>query len=414
MHKPWIRDLPRYVPGVAPKVGEEGKLSSNESVLAPPDRVLRAVLDAARRLNRYPDPLASGLREVLARKMGLSEDAILVGNGSDELIYLLAMAYLGPGSKVVVADPPYLMDEIASRALGPEVVRVPLDGYRHDLNAMAEVEADVAFIPNPHNPTGTAVPLAEFERFLDTSGAELVIVDEAYVDFADDPRGMSSLRLIKATGRVVVLRTLSKLYGLAGARVGYMMAPPEIVETLRKIRAPFSVNALAQAAAEAVLSDEGYAEKTRLLVRESRDRSCLRAGRVPRGPFAVQLRARKGIGREGTPPKAGERRHRGKARLRAKYCRARTGLGCPPQGNRAFGRCTLGMKTRETSPRASLLGKGRRSGVSGQTAAFASSRCISSFISLTQIFSSSYSVIQNCGKGRGVVAKTSLPEGRCG
>jgi histidinol-phosphate aminotransferase len=272
MHKPWIRDLPRYVPGVAPKVGEEGKLSSNESFPAPPDRVLRAVLDAARRLNRYPDPLASGLREVLAGKMGVSEDAILVGNGSDELIYLLAMAYLGPGSKVVVADPPYLMHEIASRALGAEVVRVPLDDYRHDLDAMAEVEADVAFIPNPHNPTGTAVPLAEIEHFLDTSGAELVIVDEAYVDFADDPQGMSSLRLIKATGRVVVLRTLSKLYGLAGARVGYMMAPPEIVETLRKIRAPFSVNALAQAAAEAVLSDEGYAEKTRLLVRENRDR----------------------------------------------------------------------------------------------------------------------------------------------
>jgi histidinol-phosphate aminotransferase len=256
---------------VAPKVGEEGKLSSNESPLAPSERVLDAVAAAARRLNRYPDPLATGLRGSLARRLGVPEDSILIGNGSDELIYLLAIAYLGPGSKVVLADPPYLMDEIASRALGAEVIRVPLDGYRHDLDAMSEVEAEVAFIPNPHNPTGTALPRAEIERFLNASRAELVVADEAYVDFADDPQGLTSLPLV-GTGRVVVLRTLSKLYGLAGARVGYMVASPEIVETLRKIRAPFSVNSLAQAAAEAVLGEEGYADHTRLVVRDSRDR----------------------------------------------------------------------------------------------------------------------------------------------
>jgi histidinol-phosphate aminotransferase len=210
----------------------------------------------------------------LATRIGVSEDAILVGNGSDELIYLLATAYLGPGSKVIAADPPYLMNEIASRTLGAEVVRVPMEGYRHNLPIMAKVEADLAFVPNPHNPTGTAVCRAEIERFLEVSVVDLVVVDEAYIDFADDPEGTTALDLVDS-GRVVVLRTFSKLYGLAGARVGYMVASPEVVGTLRRIRAPFSVNALAQAAAEAVLREEGYAEKIRLLVRESRDRMAI-------------------------------------------------------------------------------------------------------------------------------------------
>ena len=269
--KPWVADLPEYVPGTAPVAGEEGKLSSNESPVGPPEGVLDAVLCAARRLNRYPDPLASGLRASLARRLGVPAEAVLVGNGSDELIHLIALAYLGLGSRVVVADPPYLMDEISARAMGAEVVRVPLADYRHDLAAMAEVDADLAFVPNPHNPSGTTVSRSGLERFVDASPADLVVVDEAYMDFADDPDGTTALPLTR-TGRVAVIRTFSKLYGLAGARIGYVVAAPETVAQLRKVRAPFSVNALAQAAAEAALEDDGHAEKVRLTVRAGREK----------------------------------------------------------------------------------------------------------------------------------------------
>lgn len=269
--KPWIADLPEYVPGKAAKRDAAGKLSSNESPFAPSEHILEAVSKAGRSLNRYPDPLATEVREALAEKLWVSEKSILVGNGSDELIYLIALAYLSSESRVVVADPPYLMQEIAGRALGAKVVKVPLKNYRHDLVAMSEIDADLAFIPNPHNPSGTVVSQAEIERFLETSSIGLVIVDEAYVDFVDDLERTSSLPLV-ASGRVAVLRTFSKLYGLAGARIGYMVAPSEIVGTLRKLRPPFSVNALGQAAAFAALGETESVEEIRLLVREIRKR----------------------------------------------------------------------------------------------------------------------------------------------
>lgn len=269
--KPWLDDLPAYVPG-KPAVGAvDGKLSSNESPVPPPESVLRAVAAAATVLNRYPDPLARGVTTRLAARLGVGEQCLLAGNGSDELIYLLATACFGPGARVVVAEPPYLVHEIASLAAGAEVVRVPLAGYRHDLAAMARVPADAAFIANPHNPTGTAVGRHDIEAFLRASQARLVVVDEAYIDFADDPDALSALALIDS-GRVVVLRTFSKLYGLAGARIGYMAGPGDVVETLKKLRAPFSVNSLAQAAAAASLDQPSALDEVRDSMRALRER----------------------------------------------------------------------------------------------------------------------------------------------
>lgn len=267
-YNPWLLELPRYVPGTAPAGDESGKLSSNESPFVPPLEVVRAVDAAAHRLNRYPDPLATALRERLAAMHGVDAEALLVGNGSDELIQLLAQAHLGPGARALMAEPPYLMQEIACRACGASVAKVALADYRHDLEAMAEVEAEVVFIPNPHNPTGTAVSLAEIERFLRRSRAALVIVDEAYIEFADDPDELSALALLDDP-RVAVLRTFSKLYGLAGARIGYVAADPALIERLRRIRAPFSVNALAQAAALACLDHPEASAGARAAARRS-------------------------------------------------------------------------------------------------------------------------------------------------
>jgi histidinol-phosphate aminotransferase len=224
--------------------------------------VARAVAEAAAGAHHYPDPLAGELREELARLHQVAPEQILVGNGSDELIFLLAWAYLAHGGHAVCADPAYRMDEISSQVVGALLTKVPLREWTHDLDAMALVDADIAYVVNPHNPTGTALPLSALERFADRSRAGLVVVDEAYIDFTDDPDATSAMPLARE-GRAAVLRTFSKIHGLAGLRLGYLVADAAIVATLRKIRAPFSVGALPQAAGLAALRDAGHRQAVR-------------------------------------------------------------------------------------------------------------------------------------------------------
>ena len=146
--------------------------------------------------------------------------------------------------------------------VGARLTRVPLRDWAHDLDAMTRIAADIAYLVNPHNPTGTVRSRAEIEHFAQASPAGLIVVDEAYVEFTDDPDATTCLPLV-ASGRVAVLRTFSKIYGLAGLRVGYLIADPGIITTLRKIRAPFSVGTLAQAGALAALGDPGHAAQVR-------------------------------------------------------------------------------------------------------------------------------------------------------
>ena len=265
---PRIAGLQAYVPG-RPSPGEDGSLASNESPFGASPKVQEAVAEAVRTLHRYPDPLAGTLRRALAREHGVDPEAVLVGNGSDELIYLLVLAY-ATGGAVVCADPPYRLDDIVPRVMGASVTKVPLKDWTHDLDAMAAVEADVAFVCNPHNPTGTTVSGAALVSFVERCRARLVVVDEAYVDFVDDPAGTTLVAA--ATGKLVVLRTFSKIFGLAGARVGYLVGSPEIVETLRKIRPPFSVGTVAQAAATAALADTAHRRWVKEQVRLGRER----------------------------------------------------------------------------------------------------------------------------------------------
>jgi histidinol-phosphate aminotransferase len=232
--------------------------------------VRAAIGRAAKEIHRYPDPLATDLRSTLASEIGSDPDEILIGSGSDELIYLLVMAY-GAGGSAVCADPPYRVHEIACLALGTDVIRVPTTEWRQDLEKMAGFDVDLAFICNPHNPTGTAHSWEEIERFVRNSPARLVVIDEAYIDFADDPVAMTAFPLV-ASGRVGVLHTFSKIGGLAGARLGYLVAAAEIVATLRRIRPSFSVSSIAQAAGQAVLADDGYRQMVRTYTLEARDR----------------------------------------------------------------------------------------------------------------------------------------------
>jgi histidinol-phosphate aminotransferase len=259
--RPWVAALDPYVPG-RPAGSADGSLASNELALGPSPTVQAAIAQAAARAHRYPSPLADDVRTAVANELGLDPDNILVGNGSDELIYLLVIAYAAMGGRIVCADPPYRMHDIVPRALGCEVTQVPLLNWTHDLPAMARVVADLAFICNPHNPSGTAVGHSEIASFATSARAGLTVVDEAYIDFADDAAGTTAVDLV-SSGRVVVMRTFSKLLGLAGLRIGYLVGPREVVATLRKVRAPFSVNSVAQSAAVAALTDDAHRRRAR-------------------------------------------------------------------------------------------------------------------------------------------------------
>lgn len=260
--RPWLDRIEPYRPG-RHAASPLGSLASNESALGASPRVVEAVVRAVAEVSRYPSPLADTLRGEIAVRHDVDPDQVLVGNGSDELIYLLAMAYLAQGGRVVCADPAYRIDEISAHVVDAQVTKVPLRDYEHDLEAMASVAADIAYVVNPHNPTGTIRSRRDVERFVQAASAELVVVDEAYVDFADDPDGLTAMPLARE-GRAAVLRTFSKVHGLAGVRIGYLVAAPEIIATLRKIRAPFSVGSLAQAAALAAVRDPGHRDAVRL------------------------------------------------------------------------------------------------------------------------------------------------------
>jgi histidinol-phosphate aminotransferase len=251
--RPAAAALSPYVPGRS-AADEEGSLASNEPTFPVAPGVRNAVVKALAQLHRYPDPLARELCLRIAEELAVDPEQILMGNGSDELIYLLCLAYLPDGGVVVCADPPYRLHELVPPLMGGVVTRVPLREWVHDLHTMSTTPADFAFICNPHNPTGTVVSSRALEEFVETAPVGLIVVDEAYIDFADDPERLTVLHLARA-GKIVLIRTMSKMFGLAGARLGYLVGPVELVDMLRRVRAPFSVNALGQAAGVAALGE---------------------------------------------------------------------------------------------------------------------------------------------------------------
>jgi histidinol-phosphate aminotransferase len=259
--RPWLAKISPYRAG-AHATSADASMASNESPLGASPAVARAVAAAVQDAAHYPDPLADTLRHRLAAFHGVDPDEILIGNGSDELIFLLATAYLAGGGRVVCADPAYRIDEISAHTVNAELIKVPLTKWRHDLDTMSQIESDLTYVVNPHNPTGTLHSRTELERYLGATRAKLTIIDEAYIQFADAPEETTAIPLVR-TGGVAVLRTFSKIDGLAGLRVGYLIAPTNVIHTLRTIRAPFSVGSLAQAAAVAALGDRDHRDRVR-------------------------------------------------------------------------------------------------------------------------------------------------------
>lgn len=281
--RPVLRRLPAYAPGRSTSsAGSRGEptvyLASNENPLGPSPRALEALQDSARRWARYPDDSCAVLREALAERVGVPADCVVVGAGSTALLKLLAEAYLDPGQRVVYAWPTFPMYPVLARLQGAEEFRVPLDEQgRHDLGRMAEAAAGarLVIVCNPNNPTGTYLSEAELQAFLDRVPADaLVVVDEAYAEFARDaaPDYPDGVRWVREGRRVAVLRTFSKVYGLAGLRVGYLVAPAPVAQAVARVREPFHVSAPAQAAAVAALEDEAHVARTLRVVAEGRDR----------------------------------------------------------------------------------------------------------------------------------------------
>ena len=273
---------------VARELGVEAvlRLSANENPLGPSPRVIEAIRREAPRAHLYPDGGGTEVRQALGRRLGIGPEAIVLGNGADELLAMLARACIDPGDEVVVPHPAFEPYGTEATLSGATVVSSPLKGYEQDLDDMlARVTAltKCVIICTPHNPAATIVRRRPLERFLDALGDDppLVILDEAYVDFCDDDDTADGVVLQRRYPTLLSLRTFSKIAGLAGLRIGYVVARPEHVERLNRVRAPYNVNRLAQAAAVAALGDPEHLERTRRVVLEERPR--LQAALAERG-----------------------------------------------------------------------------------------------------------------------------------
>jgi histidinol-phosphate aminotransferase len=265
-----VEKLRPYVPGkpieeVKRELGlpedlEVLKLASNENLLGPSPRAVEAIRQAAPEVWLYPDDTCYELKNVLARFWDITPEQLIIGNGSDEIIHFLALAFLDKDDEVIFGEPSFVQYRAAAMLANVKPVAVPLDSeMRHDLRAMKAAitpRTKLIFIANPNNPTGTIISREEFDEFLEGLPPRVVVVlDQAYYEYVQSDYSPGALDYIRTGHNVVALHTFSKAYALAGLRVGYGIASPQLTAYLQQVRGPFNVNLVAQAAAIASLSD---------------------------------------------------------------------------------------------------------------------------------------------------------------
>jgi histidinol-phosphate aminotransferase len=278
----YILDIAPYVPGKPIEelereygIGDSIKLASNENPLGPSPKAVEAIGRKIADLHRYPDGAGHLLLNKLAAKLNVAPDQIVMGNGSDDILGLLSRALLQPGDEAIIPTPSFLMYLIVTQSAGAVPVHIPLRDMDIDLEEILRrvtPRTRLIFICNPNNPTGTMVTQEALQAFLGALPPGVVVVlDEAYIEFVRDPRCAQGLSFLEGEPTVVTLRTFSKIYGLAGLRVGYGVMSKALAQLLNRIRMPFNVNSLAQAAAVAALDDTDFFEKTRSLIHEGLD-----------------------------------------------------------------------------------------------------------------------------------------------
>lgn len=243
------------------------KLASNENPLGLPDSARAAMLAEAAQLSRYPDSNGFELKAAISRRHAVAPDWITLGNGSNDNLELIAHALLQPGASAVYSQYSFAVYALATQETGARAIVVPARDHGHDLQAMrASIATDtrIVFIANPNNPTGTRIPRAEMAAFIASVPADVVIVlDEAYDEYLEPEEASDSLTRVADHPNLVVCRTFSKAYGLAGLRVGFAVAHPALTDLMNRVRQPFNVNSVALAAAAAVLDDEAYLQRSR-------------------------------------------------------------------------------------------------------------------------------------------------------
>jgi len=277
-----VASLQPYVPGKPIEevereygVRDVAKLASNENALGPSPRALAAAREACGRAHLYPDGSAFHLKRALAERLGVSPEEIIVGNGSNEIIELLVRTFVLEGEEVLTSAQSFIAYKLAAQAHGRTLVEAPMrDRFHYDLEALRarlSPRTKVVFLANPDNPTGTWFLERDLLPLLEAvpPGA-LVVLDEAYVEFVEVPGFQDALALRRRFPQLVVLRTFSKIYGLAGMRLGYAVARAEVAGFVDRVRAPFNVNLVAQAAGVAALADEEHVRRSQELVRSER------------------------------------------------------------------------------------------------------------------------------------------------
>ena len=269
----WIRTLTPYPPGKPIEelerelgIRDSIKLASNENPLGPSPRAVAAIAAVLADLHRYPDGSAFYLKRRLAERLGVSEAELIVGNGSNEIIELAVRTFLRPGDEAVMADQAFVVYRLVVQSAGGSSRMVPLRDFTHDLEAIAATvtpRTRLVFLGNPNNPTGTIFRRAAWRALLGRLPEHLLVVaDDAYAEYVEDPEYPDTIRERGDRVPVLSLRTFSKLYGLAGLRIGYGVAAAPVIDALDRIRQPFNVNALALAGARAALDDEEHVRRT--------------------------------------------------------------------------------------------------------------------------------------------------------
>jgi histidinol-phosphate aminotransferase len=275
-----VISIPPYVPGkpiaeLKRKLGIQHaiKMASNENPLGPSPAAVNALRESLKESNIYPESSAPVLRSALARSFNVSPDSVILGNGSDEIMEMCAHVFITPGDEAIMADTTFSMYQICVEAFGGTAVTVPLRNYKFDLKAIASAVTErtrLIFLAIPNSPTGTIVSQAEFDSFIKDLPTDrlVLIVDEAYREYVSNGDCPNGIAYLEKPLPVLVLRTFSKIYGLAGLRVGYGFAESWLIELLNRVRPPFNVNSLAQVAALAALDDKDHVERTLRMTRE--------------------------------------------------------------------------------------------------------------------------------------------------
>ncbi len=242
------------------------KLASNENPYGPSPKACQAIVRASQGLNRYPDGDCYYLRKALSQRLKVSGEQFIFGNGSDELIVLAVRAFVSPGDEVVIANPSFLIYDIASRIAGAKIQAVPLKDFCYDLTAMKKAvtkKTKIVFLGNPDNPSGMYLTEDQVRTFLKGLRSDvLVFIDEAYFEYVEKDNYPDSINWLQHYPNLIVTRTFSKAYGLAGLRIGYGISNPELADLLNRVRQPFNNNMLALVAAEAALDDVEYLKQT--------------------------------------------------------------------------------------------------------------------------------------------------------